>query len=152
MDYFVKKHINKKLIAKIIFEGLSFITILLWVVIRHGGPGPNITYKLFWILTIFSFLFSIIINLIYIKKQNFNSFTLPLFTTIFLFFLAVGTSFLPAYRHVFLYIDENTFIFSVYIILILISIGISINIQLILLRPGKQNLIIQKSKEEEKIK
>ena len=152
MDYFVKKHINKKLVAKTIFEGLSFITILFWFLIQFDTPDPGILIILFLILTLISFPFSIILNLRYIKKQDLDSYILPLFTAIFLFFIAIGTIFLSPFKSVSDFFDVDNIISSIYIISILISNSISANIQLILLKPEKQNLIIQKSKEEEKIK
>ena len=145
MDYFVKKQIKKNLIVKMIIEFLSF-SFLFSDFLLNMNLRRNVSYILGMILMLFSYSVSFILNLTYIKKKDFKNFTQSLITTAFLLPIGIGINFI---------LDRATItyiILSAYIIFILLSIGISVNIQMILLKPEKQNLIIQRAKEEEMVK
>ena len=139
MEYFVKKHIKKNLLIKNIAETSSFILLslnCLYVAITEALFQPVI-------LSTFSFLFSFIFNKKFIKKMDAKKFMKSLITTVFLIPIGILIN---------LELDGlplTKFILPAYITLMLISFGISVYIQMILLKPEKQNLIIQRAKEEE---
>jgi len=142
MDYYVKKNINKMLILKIIFELLSFI-LFLRAYLNEFYYLRNIIVL---ILMLFSLLFFFIINLKYFKMKEFNSFIMPLIATIILLLIGGGAILSISMC------DITKICFFGHTLLILISIGISINIQMILINLEKQNNIMQRAKEEEKMK